>query len=199
MPATSGATGWNIQVRARLRARLDPRLMDDLRSLLGGAPGPRRAAHPLTEYLPDAFARPLRFVVCLGGMQPPALTASGQLPAPTFISSGGASFAFPLSRPNAPAGSCFDCVSHLPSTANTWMPPALSVGALLSGLKARGGAAAAGGDGSGAGDAAYAILLMDAASHTHQIGAHLTPGGWVRGAFKPFGLRLSPGPMRAAA
>ena len=145
-----------------------------------------------------AVARPLRLVVCLGGVQEPALTASGKLPAPAFVSSGGTHFSFALSTPNAPPGSCFDCVSHLPSDALSWTPPALSVGSLLTGLKARGGAAAHGGDGSGAGDNSYGILLMDAAGHTHQIGARLTPGGWVHGEFKPFGLRLAPGPLRAA-
>ncbi len=69
MPATTGATCWNIQVRARLRARLDPRLASDLRALLGdpAEPGAHRAAHPLTRYMPDAFASPLADDGCLAG------------------------------------------------------------------------------------------------------------------------------------
>lgn len=70
MPVGSVATGWNIQVRARLRTRLDPRLMADLRALLegsAGTPGSGRPAHPLTAYLPDAFACPLQDDACLSG------------------------------------------------------------------------------------------------------------------------------------
>ena len=67
------STGWNYQVRARLRADLDERLLADLEGLIGNAGGGPdalalpRSRHPLPVYLPYAFAMPLEDDTFLAG------------------------------------------------------------------------------------------------------------------------------------
>jgi hypothetical protein len=157
--------------------------------------------------VPPTPGRPLRIVVCKGGPNslPPsaaaAASSTGGEPPPqaAFMSSAGCELSFFLSRPNAPAGTCLDTASHMPSDAPTWLPPVLALGGLLSGLKSAGGHdESAGGDGSGSGSSSYSVLVHDSTGHTHALKASLTRGGLLRARYLPYGLALSQGVLKTS-